>query len=387
MRSVSGAAVNEHTALRQATVYTCVKILSECIASCAPGLIERVSTNEVNEIFDHPALDVLRTPNDWMSWHDLCQYWITHSELRGNAYAFKVKSGDGRVRELLPLQPDMVGVQQMPDWTIIFTVGSGRLEPNGQYRSDRVLHLKNFGTIGYKGESTIALHRDEIGLGLDMQRHAGALYRNGTNLGTVFQHPKTLSQPAYDRLKLSLGKEFGGVLNTGKPIITEEGMTVEKLGMTMEDAEFIASRHYTKQEIAGIFGVPMFLLNDTEKSTTWGTGLEQVSRAFLNYSLQPRISRLLMMLNRNLLLPKEQGKLSFVVNTDRFTLGDFASRYNGYKTAILAGIMNPDEVRHLEHMNPRPGGDAYVDPQPPGLGFPGENPPEGEPTPPEGQKP
>ena len=326
-------------------------------------MFRQVSAVEFEEVEDHPALEVIRVPNSWMTWHEVCQYWITHSELRGNAFAFKVRAGDGRVRELLPLQPDMVGVLQNPDWSLVYTVGSGHEGANGKYGPDRVLHLRNLSTDGFKGHSTIQLHRDEIGLGLDMQRHASSTYRNGTNMGTVFQHPKTLSQPAYERLKASLGKEFGGVLNAGKPIITEEGMTVAKLGMTMEDAEFIESRRYTKQEIASIFGVPMFLLNDTEKSTTWGTGLEQVSRAFLNFSLTPRISRLLGMLNRNLLLPAEQGKLSFAIDTDRFTQGDFATRFNGYRTAILAGVVNPNEVRHREHMNPRPGGEVYVDPQ------------------------
>jgi HK97 family phage portal protein len=361
-RSVSGIAVNSHNALRQATVYSCVKIISECIASMPLKLHRRVSETEVEEVSDHPALDVLRKPNSFMTQHELLQYWITHFELRGNAYAYKVFLGNGRVGELLPLQPDMVGVMQWYDWRVIYTVGSGKDGVNGRFESDRIFHLKNFGTLPYKGESTIALHRDEIGLGLDMQRHAGSVFRNGTSIGTVFKHPKVLTQTAYDRLKKSIDDQFGGALNAGRPFIAEEGMDVAKLGMTMEDAEFIESRTFTKQEIASIFGVPMFLLNDTEKATTWGTGLEQISRAFLNFSLTPRMKRTCSKFQSELLTPKEQKDHFFAFDTDNFTLGDFVNRYNAYAKGIAYGVISSNDARHRERMNAREGGDKYFDP-------------------------
>lgn len=269
-----GTYVSEAMALRQATVFTCVKIISESVASLPIGLYRKTPQHELVEVTDHPALELIARPNNWMTWHELCQYWVTHSELRGNAYAFKVRTGDGRVRELYPLRPDQVGVRQDYDWSLKYTVGAGKENVNGTYGPERVFHLRNFGTTGYVGESTIALARDEIGLGLQMQKHASNLFKNGTNIGTVFLHPKTLSDPAYQRLKESIDKNFSGPKNTGRPFIAEEGMTVEKLGMTLEDAQFLDSRRFSKQEIAGLFGVPMFLLNDTEKSTTWGSGLE-----------------------------------------------------------------------------------------------------------------
>jgi HK97 family phage portal protein len=362
-RSVSGIAVNSHNALRQATVYSCVKIISECIAKMPLKLHRRTSPTTIEQVTDHPALDVLRKPNSFMNQHELLQYWVTHFELRGNAYAFKGFLGNGRVGELLPLQPDMVGVMQWYDWRVIYTVGSGKDGVNGRFESDRIFHLKNMGTLPYKGESTIALHRDEIGLGLDMQRHAGSVFRNGTSIGTVFKHPKVLTQTAYDRLKKSIDDQFGGALNAGRPFIAEEGMDVAKLGMTMEDAEFIESRTFTKQEIASIFGVPMFLLNDTEKATTWGTGLEEISRAFLNFSLGPRMGRIECKLDGELLTEKEikQG-YGFEFDSDGFTLGDFEKRFNAYAKGISNGVLSSNEARHRERMNPRDDGDKYYDP-------------------------
>lgn len=366
----AGIAVNSANALRQATVYTCVKVISEAVASLPVRLHRRVRPRVVEDIDDHPALDVMRRPNEWMTWHELCQFWVTHSELRGNGYAFKARSGDGRVRELLPLLADQVSVLQQPDWALTYTVGSGKTGINGAYGPDRVFHLRNFGTLGYKGLSTIGLMRDEIGLALQMGRHSGNLYKNGTNVGTVFKHPNKLSEEAYKRLKESIDKQFSGSGNTGRPFIAEEGMTVEKLGMTMEDAQFLESRRFTKQEIAGAFGVPMFLLNDTEKNTTWGSGLEQISRAFLNFSLGPRLSRVCDTLGRELLLPKEQKDHFFAFDTSEFTMGDFVARMNGYKTAIASHVMTPNEARHRENMNPYDGGDDFPEDLKPGPDVP-----------------
>ena len=338
-------------------MYACVRILSESIASLPIELMQRKGTKTVN-VLDHPAVSLLAEPNEWMTCHDLMQFWVAHSELRGNAYAFKVKDGTGRVRQLLPLTPDQVGAVQNSDWSIDYTVGTDK-QIAGVYNAQRVLHLRNFGTDGWMGLSTVTLHRDEIGLAMQTQKHGAVLFKNGAQIGKVVEHPAQLGEQAYARLKESIQKTYTGADNAHKTLILEEGMKLSTVGMTNEDAQFLDTRRFSKQEIASIFGVPMFLLNDTEKSTTWGSGLEQISRAFLNYTLKPRLDRITKTLARELLTPEERKTHFFRFDVDEFTLGDMSARFSAYKTGVEGKIITPNEARSWEGLDPIDGGDEF----------------------------
>ena len=128
--------------------------------------------------------------------------------------------------------------------------------------------------------------------------------------------------------------------------------------MSNDDAQFLQSRQLSEQQLASIFGVPLFLLNSTEKSTTWGTGLEQISRGYLRFTLAPRLNRNEQTLSRELLTPEEQTRFYFQFDTSRFSLGDFKERMEAYGHAIQNGVFNPDEAREREGYNPRDDGEG-----------------------------
>jgi HK97 family phage portal protein len=360
-RTNSGAFVNEHSSWAQATVYSCVRILSECIAMLPVKLMERSrknGTTYVNEVTDHNAVDVLNTPNDWMTPHEFMQFWISSVELRGNFFAFKNRNGRGEVRELLPIRGRAVSVRQDPDFSLVYMVGNGHPD-DGQHDPSEIMHGRGLSADGFKGLSTISLHREAIGLAIQTEAHGGALFRNGAQMGTVFAHPQALKDQAYNRLKESIDDIHSGARNAFKPIILEEGMTVSAIGMTAEDSQFLETRKFQKQEIACIYGVPMFLLNDVEKSTTWGTGLEQISKSFVTYTLKPRLSRVRQTLAMNLLRDSERKTMYFDFDTDEFNLADMLARFQAYQYGISNGIINPNEARAEETLNPREGGDEY----------------------------
>lgn len=359
----SGARVTEGNAIKQATVYSCVRILSESIGSLPIGLYRKDGKARI-EVEDHASLRVLQQPNSWMTAHEFWALMVLYSELRGNAYAYKVRNGRGEVSELLPLQSSQVEPRIRDDWQIEYRVTTTEANPvrGGVYGQDRIMHLRNMSADGLCGLSTIRLHAEEIGAAQQMQKHGAILFKNGAQIGKYVEHPGKLSDEAWDRLKKSLKKEWEGVENAHKTIILEEGMKVSSIAMTSEDAQFIESRKFSKQEIASIFGVPLFLLNETEKSTTWGTGLEQISKAFVRYTLRPRLSRIEQTLRREFLAGPDRRNHEYAFTTDDFTLADFKTRMEGYAKGIEAGVINPDEARATERMNPRPGGDQYRQP-------------------------
>jgi phage portal protein BeeE len=69
-----------------------------------------------------------------------------------------------------------------------------------------------------------------------------------------------LGRKASDDIAASWKDAHAGPLNAGKILILEEGMKWEAMSMTLEDAEPLASRGFTVEEIARLFNIPLPIL-------------------------------------------------------------------------------------------------------------------------------
>lgn len=356
-RSASGAVVNSTSSMRQATVWACVRILSEIIAQL-PVSVQRKEGGQWIEAQEHDALELLAQPNDWMSQHDLVSHLVFWSELVGDSYFFKNSNARGKVTRLLPIRGDECTPDMKADWNLLYECSSSD-GINGEFGPDKIFHLRNFSNNGYKGLSTIGNMREGIGLALKLEEHGAKQFSKGLISSHWIEAPLGMDEASKSAIKAAI-KSYEGGENSGKTMLLSGGMKLNEMGgMTAADAQYLESRRFQKQDIASIFGVPLFLLNDTEKSTTWGTGLEQLSRSFVRFSLNPRLNRLSQTLNRELTLKGEALKTRFVFDTDGFTLGEFKERMEGYRSGIESGVLNPNECRDIEGRSPREGGDEF----------------------------
>lgn len=354
-----GTPVGTRSAMGQATVYACVRIISEIIAQLPMNVQQRQNGGWVTSD-NHRLYQLLAEPNEWQTRHDLIASLVAWSEIRGNGYQYKVFNGAGEVQRLIPLESDSVSTQIMPNFSLQYTVATV-YGINGIFDKSRILHHRNFGIEGYQGLSTIGNHRRGIGLAIQLEQHADSAYTQGmqTNKWLHLEDPPSVEQKA--EIDDYLAK-FSGAAAAGKIPYIANGEFKEFKGISATDAQYIETRKLQKQEIAGIFGVPLFLLNDTEKGTTWGSGLEQISRAFVRFSLNPRLNRLKQTLHRELVMPGVKRSTRIEFDTDHFTLGEFKDRMDGYRAGIESGVLNPNECRDLERRNPRDGGDDYRQP-------------------------
>lgn len=357
----AGATVTERTAMQQITVYACVRLLAETIAP----LPIKTQTQQRHENgarvwvdSDHDVLGVLARPNDWQTQHDLLSFWVSWMELRGNGYAFKAYDSKGNLRLLYPLQGTGVDVEQQRDWSLVYSVS----EDNGftgQFSPREVFHLRNFGTDGYKGISTIGNLRNDIGLAQRAKEHGARVFMNGATAGRWIHAPAIKSAENALEFQKQFDQRYSGAERSGKTPVMFAGAELKEIGMSVEDAQLLETLRFQKQELAAVFGVPLFLLNDTEKSTTWGTGLEQITKSFMRFSLRPRLNRLTSSWCRDFLGRNEQRRTRFVFETDAFTMGSFKEVMEAAEKAIASGVMNPNEVREIVNRNPRDGGDVY----------------------------
>lgn len=354
----SGAVVTPSTAMKVAAVYACVRIIAGAVATIPLHIKRRVDARTREDADDTDLWQLIRRkPNGWQKPHQFRRFLQTSILLRGNAYALKVVSR-GRVIELLPLDPDRVETKQRADLSIVHEY---RRKDGGvtTFSQKEVFHLFGLSLDGIRGVTPITYARETIGLSLSLEEHGATTFKNGARTAGVLEHPQTLKGEAETNLKASLDQYRAGGVNEGKFLILEEGMKFASMAMTSQDAQWIESRKFTRSDIAMFFGVPPHMIGDTEKSTSWGSGIEQQSLGFVTYTLEDHLTMWEEGITSDL-APSTDLYARF--NRAALVRGDIKTRWDSYTKGMQWGVWSPNEIRALEDANPRDGGDVYYDP-------------------------
>ena len=364
--SASGKQVNERTSMQMTAVYSCVRILSEAVASLPLNVYRYTDTGGKEKAFDHPLYRLLHDePNPEMSSFIFRETLMTHLLLWGNAYAQIIRNGKGEVIALYPLMPDRMTVDRDSNGGLYYkyrksnddapTMESGvvSLAPSD------VLHVPGLGFDGLVGYSPIAMAKNAIGLAIAAEEYGSKFYANGAAPSGVLEHPGTLKDPT--RVRDSWNSTFGGSTNSHKVAVLEEGMKYTPISISPNEAQFLETRKFQINEIARIFRVPPHMVGDLEKSSF--SNIEQQSLEFVKYTLDPWVIRWEQALYRTLLTEEEKKTFFFKFNVEGLLRGDYQSRMQGYATARQNGWMSANDIRELEDLDRIPaelGGDLYL---------------------------
>ena len=364
--STAGKRVNERSAMQMTTVYSCVRILSEAVASLPVHIYRYNDSGGKEKALDHPLYFLLHDePNPEMTSFAFRETLMTHLLLWGNAYAQIIRNGKGEIIGLYPLMPDRMTVDRDD---------KGRLYYEYQLSSDDahtmkgstvilqpkdVLHIPGLGFDGLVGYSPIAMAKNAIGLAIAAEEYGSKFYANGAAPSGVLEHPGTLKDPS--KVRESWTQTFGGSSNANKLAVLEEGMKYTPISISPNEAQFLETRKFQINEIARIFRVPPHMVGDLEKSSF--SNIEQQSLEFVKYTLDPWVSRWEQNMMRSLLADDEKTTYFIKFNVDGLLRGDYQSRMNGYAIGRQNGWMSANDIRELENLDRIPeelGGDLYL---------------------------
>jgi HK97 family phage portal protein len=208
--------------------------------------------------------------------------------------------------------------------------------------------------------SPVKQAKETLGLAMATEEHGARLFSNGAKPGGVLSTDQVLKDDSFDRIKASWDSAHSGVSNAHKVAILEGGLKWTQVGMSSEDSQFLETRNFQRSEIAGIYRVPPHMIGDLEHATF--SNIEHLSLHFVANSLMPLLTRIEQRINFSLLSFKEQSKYYAKFTVNSLLRGDMASRAEFYTRMVQNGAMSPNEIRALEDMNPRTGGDIYLTP-------------------------
>lgn len=350
--TAAGIPIGDQAALKLTAFMACVRIIANGVSgrplqsmSARDGI--QVPVAPVPTIVADPfgGLNNVRFPTRRAGFKQLAISLL----LRGNGYGI-VTARDYLYRptRLLVLHPDAVRVKANDDGGRDYEVNRQPVENPAD-----MIHLMGMSMPGaVEGMSPISYARQSIGLGLAAEEFGAAFFGQGAHLSGVIEVDGDLDRAGARSIKENFEGSHSGMRNAHAIGVLSGGAHWKPISVTPEDAQFLGTRAAQNLDIAMLMGVPPHMLGQVDRTTSWGTGIEQQNLGFLTWTLDDWLGTFEE--TWSALLPRGQ---SAQFDTTSLQRTDTAGRYASYVQARTAGLLSQNEIRGKENMPPIAGGD------------------------------
>lgn len=350
--SKAGVRINEKSALGYAPVWRAQNLISGDVGKLPLIVYKRVGKGKERDQ-RHPAYKLLKNqPNEYQTYYDFRKFVQGQASMNGNGYAFIERRGDGSPKALLPLQTLNVTPVRMNGvfWYIVNVDGEDR-----KIRAENMLHIRGAGDT-LQGYSTITIAKESLGLGIAARDYGSRFFSNDAHPGFVLEHPNNLSDKAIQHLTKQWNKIHEGFDKAHRLQILEEGMKLNTFTMNHDEAQFLQTREFQIIDVANWFGVPSHKIGGKDKTSF--SSLEQENQSYLDEGLDPWLVAWEAQCWSKLLTKPQRERDTHTIEFSRGALvrANLQARGLYYKTAIMNGWLNNDEIRAFENMNPLPDG-------------------------------
>lgn len=368
----SAVAVNEQSARGVAAVIACVNLIGGSIASLPLHFYRREKDGSRQRI-DSPLWWLFneRPSAAWSAaafWQYMSDARLFHGDAFARLHRGSAMATGGQVIGVEPWHPLFVDVEVDTDGRLIygFRPRPG-IDPIGTktvvLEQDDVLHIAGPGFDGRRSPSMLrSALRHAAGIASAADQQSAQFMGDGARPDFAIEVPGDMGPEQRETLRQSWVARHTGQGAKKAPVVLAGGMKLHQLTMSAEDAQMIATRGFQVEEICRVFGVPPFMIGHTEKTTSWGSGVEQMSIGFVKYTLQRHLVAFEQEINAKL-FRRAPNFCEFV--TAGLERGDIKTRFEAYRIALgRAGErswIKPSEIRSLENMPP----DAELDKAPP----------------------
>lgn len=347
------------TAMSIATVFRCVKLLSESVANLPLQYVKR--KDGVFADADNPRLDYLLNvqPDYAVNAFDFWRQVVQEVLLDGNAYIVPVYNIASMELDRLALcGRGTVTHDTLNDRYDVYDAENGIY---GSYTEDEIIHVKGL-TLrnSKKGVSVLTYARLTMGIAATGDQETQNRFANGGNVrGIVSNDTSVRGFGEYqDRQLEKTAENLDSRFQGGERIVSLPGQVdFKQISLSSTDMQFLESRKFTVIEICRFFSVPpTFVYADT--SNNYKT-VEQADVDFLSHTLNPLLRNIEIELRRKLIAPELCHKYKFKFDRRELFACDLNGMMNyGLKLLQLGTTVN--EVRRMNNLTPVDGGDTVL---------------------------
>lgn len=364
--SDSGIVVTEDSAMRASAVYACVSKIGGAIGSLPMHLYTLTGEKKRRAKRTNLWWLLNESPSPMWTASAFWQYLLQAKLLHGDAFALIVRGTDekgGRtIKEFLPVHPRDVEVFKHGGarWYGVRDRDTGKAVA---VPPADMIHVPGPGFDGERGMSLIRYTlQNSVGIALAADQYSARFFGNGARPDFVLSTEQVMKQPQVDLLRQQWDERHAGTSRAFRPAVLTNGLKVEQLTMNSKDAQLLDARKFQIEDICRVFGVPPFMVGHTEKTTSWGSGVEQMSIGFVKYTLQSHLTAIEQEFNRKCF---RTARTFAEFSVEGLLRGDSATRANFYRAALGGssgpGWMSQNEVRDLENLPPAKNGDELAE--------------------------
>lgn len=346
----AGVVIGEGSALGLSAVWRAVSLVSGTIAQLPMRTVRDVdgTRTRVTSFLDSPGGPDGPTKFEWT------EMVLVHLLLHGNAYLAHVFNGAGALAALVPIHPLAVSVEpaDVPGgkrFTATLSDGTRRT-----FDATTMTHIPALSTDGVRGLSPISVARNSLGTAVAGDRAAARMFSNGALISGIVTPEEDLAEDEAKVIKEGLNRKVSGWDNAGDIAVINRKLRFTPWTMSAEDAQFLQSRQFQVEEIARWYGIPPHALMQTEKQTSWGTGVAEQNRGLSRTVLAPWCARIEQRLSR--LLPAPRFVEFDMAGLER---GSPAEEIDLLIKQVDSGLLTLNEARRIRNLPPVPGGDAF----------------------------
>jgi HK97 family phage portal protein len=265
-RAISG---NLEPYADSSTVYRCVRLLADNGAS-VPWRLYSGSEESATEIRSGPWFDLFARPAPSLSFAQILWLTIAYRELDGEAFWLLHGRGDrlapGEIPSGIQVAPgsllrDVVSpsTNSVEAWELVGSGGTTYLAP---WEVVPFLHVNP--RDPNRGLAPLRAAAAGVSLGVDAnQWNRNVLRNSGLPTGVVKGTTGVFGGKNEEQEKRALQRwesRFGGVGNARRVAILPEGTEFQETGFSPRDMDWIESLKWSRQDVATVYGIPLFLL-------------------------------------------------------------------------------------------------------------------------------
>lgn len=352
----TGLTVTPRLAMGVSVVWLGVRLIAETLGSMPlkayreldGGGKERVRGHLGERLF-HP---VKGAPNPWQTGQQLRETLIAHSVLWGSGYA-RIRYGGSRIA-LIPLDPDTVEVDQLPDYRLRYKVhpqpdaAPGSDEAKFQVlQHEEVFRVQGLAIHRFMPPSLLALCREFVGTWLATQKFNSLYFAQGARPGAVLSFEGRVDQKVLKEFREKIREKWSGVQNMHRLLVGDQGLKATSVGWSAKDSQLSETWESIVAEGGRWLNMPVHLLGGGKQPTF--ASIVEFGQQFKDLTLGPPATRFEGAICRDLII-EDDIVMEHVF--EGLLRGRTLERFQAYASAIMNGWMSEDEVREKENLNP-----------------------------------
>jgi HK97 family phage portal protein len=350
-RAISYAEIYED----QTFVHAAVNKLYRQISALPLRVYRKLDNGEREEVRDGSLNTLLEKPAPSMNAFNLKQWVSKPLFIHGNALIAKYR-GNGSSKaptELLPMRWPDISAWARPGSPVVETWGTGQTGEERTIDAGETVHVAWLDGESQVGVSPLKPLAKVVRLEDSVRRFQVSSFDNAARPGSALIPPEGFQyqQGQREELRQEIRETHGGVDQAMKMALLAPGFDVKPLSYSAQEAELIAQRQLSREEVAAVYDLPGPLIGDLTHGTY--SNVEELHKQLYKTTLPPHLGMIAGSIQAQLIDPEPEWQGLFVeFDISEQLKGDPRDHAEAIRLQVEAGLLTRNEGRRRLNLPP-----------------------------------